>query len=118
MPDVIQQTSAPTEVLCEIGPCKRTLSPEIEVWADTLAGHARQQAGERIDALVWPYRHGVVEHLSVDLRGNDGALSLTFITGLTHNFGVDDVDVPDMTEALAMAMFLLKKINARVTFYI
>jgi hypothetical protein len=83
-----------------------------------MARLAKQKNGEHIEALVWPYRHQKVEHLSVDLRGAQGATSLTFITGFAHDFGVDDVLVPDMTEALTMAMLLLKKIDARVTFYI
>lgn len=118
MSDANQQASAPAEVFCKIGPCRRTISPEIEVWAEALARQVKQQVGEHVEALVWPYRYGNVEYLSVDLSGGVGAMSLTFITGCVHDFGVDDVLVPDMTEALAMAMLLLKKVDARVTFYI
>jgi hypothetical protein len=119
MTDQNHQLSVPSEVvLCQIGSGKRTISPEIEAWSETLAGHAKNQTHGQIAALVWPYRQGNTEYLSVDLSSDQGGFSLTFITGSPHDFGIDDVEVPDMTEALAMAMLLLKKIDARVTFYI
>jgi hypothetical protein len=119
MTDENHQLSVPSEVvLCQIGSGKRTISPEIEAWSEALAGHAKNQTCGQIAALVWPYRQGNTEYLSVDLCGDQGGFSLTFITGSAHDFGINDVEVPDMTEALAMTMLLLKKINARVTFYI
>lgn len=119
MTDENHQLSVPSEVvLCQIGSGKRTISPEIEAWSEALAGHAKNQTRGQVAALVWPYRQGNTECLSVDLRSDQGGLSLTFITGSPHDFGIDDVEVPDMTEALAMAMLVLIKINARVTFYI
>ncbi|MCS3472997.1 hypothetical protein M2401_006765 [Pseudomonas sp. JUb42] len=120
MTDQNQQLSVPCEVvLCQIGSSgNRTISPEIEAWSEALAGHAKNQTRGQIGALVWSYRQGNTEYLSVDLISDQGGFSLTFITGSPHDFGVDDVEVPDMTEAIAMAMLLLKKINAMVTFYI
>jgi hypothetical protein len=119
MTDEKHQLSAPIEVvLCQISSGKRTISAEIEAWSETLAGHAKKLSRGQITALVWPYRQGNTEYLSVDLSSDRGGFSLTFITGSPHDFGIDDVEVPDMTEALAMAMLLLKKIDALVTFYI
>ncbi|MBX8588579.1 hypothetical protein K5D56_04225 [Pseudomonas cichorii] len=112
-------SSVPDEVkiLCKIGPSTRTIPPEINAWSDAVANKVRTSTTGNITALIWPYRYSESEHLSVDINGDTGTWSITFITGFRHDFGTDDVQVPDMTEALAMTAILLGKIRAEVTFF-
>ncbi|WP_122665109.1 hypothetical protein [Pseudomonas viridiflava] len=114
-------TSAVTddiEILCHMGSSTRLISPEIQKWAETLAVQVRLKTTGQAIALVWPYRQHNTEYLSVDINGATGSVSLTFMTGVAHDFGTDDVEVPDMTEALVMTAVLLKEIKAEVTFYV
>ncbi|MBI6855942.1 hypothetical protein YA0002_24565 [Pseudomonas cichorii] len=113
-------SSVPDEVkiLCKIGPSSRTILPEIEQWADAVANNVRTSTTGTVTALIWPYRQGMTEYLSVDINGATGSWSLTITTGLPHDFGTSDLQAPDMTEALAMTLVLLSKIRAEVTFFV
>lgn len=118
MPSIDCNTAVPDEiqVLCHIGPSSRAISPEIGQWAEMVASRVASSTTGKLKALVWPYRHADGEFMSVDINGVTGSYCLTFMSGLAHDFAVDDVAVPDMTEAFVMAMIVLDKIQAEVTF--
>ena len=104
------------EIHCHIGPSSRAISTEIGHWAAMVASRVASSTTGKLKALVWPYRHADGEFLSVDINGATGSYCLTFMSGLAHDFAVDDVAVPDMTEAFVMAVIVLDKIQAEVTF--
>lgn len=120
MPTSDSSTAVPEEIQihCHIGPSSRTISPEIGLWAESVASKIRSSTTGQLTALVWPYRHAENDFLSVDIGGVTGHHTLTFMTGLAHDFSVDDVAVPDMIEAFVMAMVVLSKVQAIVKFHI
>ena len=118
MPSIDCTSAVPDgiEIHCHVGPSSRAISTEIGQWAEVVASRVASSTTGKLKALVWPYRHAGDEFLSVDINGATGSYCLTFISGQAHDFAVDDVEVPDMTEAFVMAMIVLTKVQAEVTF--
>lgn len=100
---------------CDLGPSWRNYLPEVEQWADKIATEAKRVTTGQITVSIYSYRYHHNEYLAADFSGSTGCLPLTFCTGFTHDFGDADVDVPDMTEAIAMVGVVVKKLNALVT---
>ncbi|MHC5195182.1 hypothetical protein ACYSUW_15605 [Pseudomonas frederiksbergensis] len=111
-------------VLNEVGPSWCKFLPDVDRWAAELASLAKADMQGQIEALVWPYRLGGDEYLSVDLKGTEGGdLSITFGVGgvKSTDYDFDNLagntcfHVPDMTEALSMTVALVEKLSATVT---
>lgn len=105
------------EHVSETGPCSFNPLPELEIWVKKMAELAKQKMSGPICAAVWPYRVDELEFLSLDLNGEaGGAMSITFSTGAERcDYGVDDVECPDMTDALVMASLFVRAVGARVS---
>lgn len=101
----------------ETGPCNFNPLPELEGWVESMANLAKQKMSGPILAAVWPYRVGDLEFLSLDLHGeNGGAMSMTFSTGAECcDYGVDDVECADLTDALVMASLLVRAVEPSVS---
>lgn len=99
------------------GPCSFNPLPEVDTWVEKMAELASQKMSGPIRAAVWPYRVGDLEFLSVDMDGEAGGwLSLTFSTGAERcDYGIDDVECPDLTEALVMASLFVRAVDAKVS---
>ncbi|WP_434721126.1 hypothetical protein ACOZ4J_27290 [Pseudomonas syringae pv. actinidiae] len=110
VPDEIQ-------VLCHIGSISRAISPVIGHWAATVTFRLASSTTGKLKVLVWPGLHAGREFLSVDINGVTESYCLTFMMGLAHNFAIDDVAFPDMTEAFIMATIVPDKIQAEVTLH-
>lgn len=98
------------------GPCSFNPLPEVEAWVEKMAELANQKMSGPVRAAVWPFRVGDLEFISVDMFGEaGGSMSLTFSTGAERcDYGIDDVECPDMTEALVMASLLVRAVEASV----
>lgn len=113
-----------TNLLSDVGPSWCTFLPEVDRWAEELAALAKADMQGHIEALVWPYRLGGDEYLSVDMKGAEGGdMSITFGVGgvKSTEYDFDNLggntcfNVPDMTEALSMTVALLGKLSTTVT---
>lgn len=99
------------------GACNFNPLPELEGWVERMAELAKQKMAGSIQAAVWPYRVGDIECLALDLYGeNGGAMSMTFSTGAECcDYGVDDIECADLTDALVMASLLVRAVEAGVS---
>ncbi|NMY13744.1 hypothetical protein HBO38_36160 [Pseudomonas veronii] len=115
-----------TSLLSDVGPSWCKFLPDVNRWAAELAALARADMQGEIEALVWPYRLGGDEYLSVDMKGVEGGdLSITFGVGGVESteYDFDNLagntcfNVPDMTEALSMTVVLMEKLSATVVLH-
>lgn len=110
------------QIKSDLGPSWSKVLPEVELWAAQMAELARSKMAGNISATVWAYRLHRTEYLSIDMTGQDGGgMSITLATGADRtNYSFDDLettcfDVPDMTEALAMASRFLNAAAATLS---
>jgi hypothetical protein len=96
--------------------------PGVHQWAKEAVQAIRSKldTGE-ISVRVWAYREQGHEWLACDFINKDkdrespeNGLSITFLIGYPHNFGAEDLNVPDMSEALHMIGLVVTSLGAKV----
>lgn len=88
-------------------------------WATKVVAKVRSDLGVGpVRVSVWAYREQERQWLAADFHADDFGLArsypMTFVVGETHDFDLEEPNVPDMTEALHMVGILCEALGATI----